>query len=380
MTQRDLVRRLAAAGDDSLIGGVARIAVLRANALGDLVFALPALAALRAAYPAAEMVLLARPWHAEFAPARVPGVDRTVVVPRHEGIWAEPGGVDDQEELAAFFARMREERFDLVLQLHGGGRHSNPFVRRLGARVTAGLATPDADPLDRTVPYVYYQPEVFRLLEVVARVGAPAVGNEPRLPVLEADVAEAGRLVDLTQPLAALHPGATDGRRRWPPERFAAVGDALAGAGAAVLVTGTQEEAGLVDEVVRRMEADATGLAGAVSTGGLAGLLSCCGVVVSNDSGPLHLAAAVGAATVGIFWCGNLINAGPVTRARHRPAISWRLDCPACGTNCITGSCRHSASFVADVTVEEVVGSALDLWADATTARLAERFPERRTG
>src|SRR3712207_8868396 len=47
------------------------------------------------------------------------------------------------------------------------------------------------------------------------------------------------------------------------------------------------------------------------------------------------------AATVGIYWCGNLINAGPVTRARHRPALSWRLDCPVCGADCTRHRCDH---------------------------------------
>lgn len=354
-------------GDEhGLVPDVHKIAVLRANALGDLVFALPALASLRAAYPAAEIVLLGRAWHAEFAPGRAPGVDRTVVVPPCHGIWAEPGSVDDQEELDRFFAAMGAEHFDLALQLHGGGRHSNPFVRRLGARLTVGLATPDAEPLDRSVPYVYYQPEVFRYLEVVARVGASPVGYEPRLAVLGTDLAEAAAVVGGAGPLVALHPGATDSRRRWAAERFAAVGDALAQRGAHVVVTGSHDEGDLVGEVVERMEAKASGLAGALSTGGLAGLLSCCAVVVSNDSGPLHLAAAGGAPTVGIFWCGNLITAGPVSRARHRPSISWTLDCPVCGTNCITGSCDHTESFVDDVSVEEVRESALDLLAAAT--------------
>ncbi len=350
-----------AASSGDVVPQVAKIAALRANGLGDLVFALPALAALRAAYPEAEIVLLGRAWHAEFVEGHVPSVDRTVVVPLAQGIWSPPGRPDDQEELDRFFATMREEGFDLALQLHGGGRHSNPFVRRLGARVTAGLATPDAERLDRWVPYVYYQSEVFRLLEVTATVGAPPVELEPRLTLLPRDGREADGVIDGVAPLAALHPGATAGRRRWPAEQFAAVGDALVEAGARVVVTGAGEEADLVGEVVDRMEAEAIGLPGALSTGGLAALLSRCGVVVSNDTGPLHVAAAVGAATVGIFWCGNMINAGPISRTRHRPAISWRLDCPVCGTNCITGSCHHDASFVADVGVEEVTAPAVEL-------------------
>ena len=347
------------------VAGVDRIAVLRANGLGDLLFAVPALEALRAAYPAAEIVLLARGWHAEFVPGRVPTVDRVVVVPFAQGVWSPPGRPDDPEELDRFFAAMGEERFDLALQLHGGGRYSNPFVRRLGARVTAGLQAPDAEPLDRGVPYVYYQSEVFRLLEVAAAVGAPAVGVEPRLALLDGDRLEAAERLGDAAPLVALHPGATDGRRRWPPERFAAVGDALASSGARVVVTGAAEESELVEEVVGRMDGRARSLAGELSTGGLAAVLARSAVVVSNDSGPLHLAAAVGAATVGVFWCGNLINAGPLTRARHRPAISWRLTCPTCATNCITGSCEHDDSFVADVALEEVRASALDLFRSA---------------
>ncbi len=55
----------------------------------------------------------------------------------------------------------------------------------------------------------------------------------------------------------------------------------------------------------------------------------------------------VGAATVGIYWAGNLINAGPITRARHRTVLSWRLNCPVCDRNCLQTTCDHQASFVA---------------------------------
>lgn len=355
----------------ALVPGVAKIAVLRANGLGDLMFAVPALTALRAAYPDAEIVLLARPWHAEFAPGRVAAIDRVIAVPDVRVLTAPPDHVDDMAALDRFFITMGAERFDLALQLHGGGRESNPFVRRLGARVTAGLRTSDAEPLDYSIPYVYYQPEVFRLLEVVARVGASPTDVEPHLRVLDADHAEADEVVGGAGPLVALHPGATDTRRRWPPERFAAVGDALAEAGAHVVVTGIDDESSLVARVTAAMHHPATALAGRLSMGGLAAVLSRCAVVVSNDSGPLHLAAAVGAPTVGIYWCGNLINAGPVTRAWHRPVLSWRLDCPVCGRNCITDSCDHRQSFVADVTTDEVVACALDLLTPARRLELA---------
>lgn len=341
---------------------VRKIAVLRANALGDFLLALPALDALRAAYPEAELVLLGKAWHAAFLAGRPGPVDRVVVVPPYGGVSADPGSPVDDAALDRFFDAMRSERFDLAVQIHGGGRSSNPFALRLGARTTIGLKTEDAPALDRWIPYVYYQSEVMRYLEVAALAGATFAHPEPRLAVTEADLREAAALVPArARPLVALHPGASDPRRRWPPASFAAVGDALAAAGAQVVVTGVEAERDVVEAVIGAMRWPALDLSGRLSVGGLAGVLSRCAAVVSNDTGPRHLAEAVGAATVGIYWCGNVINAGPMTRARHRPAISWRLHCPVCGASCIESRCEHRESFVADVPVAEAVASALDL-------------------
>jgi ADP-heptose:LPS heptosyltransferase len=344
-----------------------RIAVLRANAIGDLIFALPALDSLRAAYRQAEIVLLGLPWHAEFLSGRPGPIDRVEVVPVYRGIREEGGGAEDVAGQERFFAAMAREHFDLAIQIHGGGRNSNPFVLRLDARVTAGLRTPDAAPLDRWVPYIYYQPEVHRYLEVMALVGARPVGFEPRLRLLPGDLEEAYTAVpEAGPPMVVLHPGAGDPRRHWPTEGFAAVGDALAQAGARVVVIGGRpEERPLVDAVVGGMKSPALNLAGRISLRGLAGLLSRCAVVVGNDSGPLHLAHAVGARTVGVYWCGNVITAGPLTRSRHRLAISWRLNCPVCGADTTRTPCSHHVSFVADVLVDEVLEPALELYQDA---------------
>ncbi|MFL6113490.1 MAG: glycosyltransferase family 9 protein, partial [Catenulispora sp.] len=320
------------------IPDVRKIAVLRANAVGDFIFALPALEALRAAYPRAEVVLLGRPWHAEFWAGRPGPIDRVIPVPPSRGVNdAEPEA--PAEVLDRFFARVRAERFDLAVQLHGGGANSNPFVSRLGARVTAGLRDTGAPPLDRWVPYVYFQPEIVRYLEAVALVGAGPVTLEPRVVVTPRDRDEAHAAVPDGPPLAVLHPGAIDPRRRWPPESFAAVGDALADVGARVAVTGTAGERAAVRAVVAAMRHPALDLCGRLSLGGLAGLLARAAVVVSNDSGPLHLAHAVGARTVGVYWCFNLVNSSPLTRARHRPFVSWRRACPVCGHDETEGRC-----------------------------------------
>ncbi len=346
----------------SPLADVRSIAVLRANGIGDLMFALPALDSIRAAYPAARVTLLGTPWQHAFWAGRPGSVDEVLVVPVSRGVREEDGAPSDPAALDAFFERARARRFDLALQLHGGGAHSNPFVLRLGARTTAGLAAPGAPELDHTVPYRYYQSEVLRLLEVAAAVGAPAVTLAARLEVTAGDEAAAETVHPSSpRPLAVLHPGAGDPRRRWPSAAFATVGDALASAGAEVVVTGGPGDRALAAAVVAGMRRPAHDVSGRLGLGGSAGLLARARVVVGNDSGPLHLAAAVGAATVGIYWCGNLINAAPFTRSRHRPLASWRLDCPVCGVDCTRAACPHDASFVAEVPVDEVVTEALDL-------------------
>jgi ADP-heptose:LPS heptosyltransferase len=341
---------------------VRRIAALRANALGDLLVALPALEAVRAAYPEAELVLLGRRWHQDFLSARPGPVDRVIAMPPLLGV-STPDDVDAPASPPAdFLAAVRAERFDVALQLHGGGGYSNRFVRCLGARVTAGPRALGAEALDRWFRYEYWQPEVLRYLEVAAMVGAPPVSLQATVAVTEADREEALRAVPPVQGrLVAIHPGAGDPRRRWPAERFAAVADALAGDGAEIVVTGDAGDGGLVTRVVGEMRRPARPLAGDLSLGGLAALLSRCALVAGNDTGPLHLARAVGTPTVAVYWAGNLLTAGPVGRGRHRTPVSWTVHCPVCGANVIDERCAHDPSFVAAVGVEAVLEQARDL-------------------
>jgi ADP-heptose:LPS heptosyltransferase len=361
------VRPLRPGGE--LVAGAERIAVLRANALGDFIVSLPALEALRAAYPGAEITLLAADWHGELLRGRPSPVDRCLPVPPSQGVRDDSEPAPPQA-LEAFFERMRAQRFDLAVQLHGGGRHSNPFVRRLGARLAAGSQAPDAPPLDRCVPYTLYQPEVVRFLEVVGLVGAAPVGLEPRLQVTGRDRAEAARaLPEDGRPLVALHPGGSDPRRHWPLEKLAAVAAELARKGPRLVVIGTAAEQARCGRLVELLEGRAESLCGRLRLSGLTGLLERCALLVGNDSGPMHLAAAVGTATAGVYWCGNLVNVGPLARARHRAVPSWRTHCPACGTDCIHDRCAHQDSFVAEVRVSDVLAEALDL---------LEREPRRR--
>jgi ADP-heptose:LPS heptosyltransferase len=188
--------------------GPRRIAVLRCNALGDYLMVTPALAALRRAFPHAELTLLGGAWHADFLTDRPGPVDRVLVVPEVPGLAGQPGGAPPAHALADFLAAARGYRYDLALQLHGGGAASNPLVRALGARRSVGLQADGAEPLDATVPYRYYQPEVFRFLEVAALVGAAGPPEYPPLAVSTREQAAAARLLTGDGPWVALHAGA----------------------------------------------------------------------------------------------------------------------------------------------------------------------------
>jgi len=345
---------------------VGRIAVLRPNAVGDFVFALPALHALRHAHPDAELVYIGKEWHARFLHGRPGPVDRVLVMSPVPGVGApvamgagqqpEAGG----EPLERFLARMRDERFDIALQMFGGGRFSNPFVAQFGARLTVGARAADAPPLDRWTAYVEPGNRRLALLEIAALAGATALPLQQELAVTDADRCEADAVLPATpgRRLAVLQPGASDARRRWSAGRFAAVGDALAAHGVMVAINGTGAEAEVVEQVRAAMRHDAAGLAGKLSLGGLCGLLERADVMVSNDTGPLHLALAIGTPCVGIFWHTNLADGMPLRPSLLRAAVSARLHCPVCGTDNRTVRCAHAASFVDDVPVSEVVDMA----------------------
>ncbi len=337
-----------------------KIAVLRANGLGDMLMATPALRALGKGFPQAQITYLTLPWLRDFA-GRYPYLHRVEAIPPYPKIHAPSAAEPPPRESAdAFFSRMQAERFDLAIQMHGGGADSNPFVSRLGARHTLGLTAPGAMPLEHNLRYIYYQPEVIRYLELVGKLGVPWDGLDMDVPILAADLA---RLAEVWRPnggrYAVLHVGAGDRRRRWPVESFARVAEHIHERwGYTLVVTGREDEREISERLLAICSVPLVDLSCRLDLGAMAALVSGASLMVCNDTGPSHMAYAQGVPSVVIYWCGNLINAGPFRRERFRPVLSWTLSCPQCGT---TGRCSCPASWVADVTVEEVVAQVDDL-------------------
>lgn len=158
---------------------------------------------------------------------------------------------------------------------------------------------------------------------------------EPRVPALTAPVeaveAWRARVGGAEGPLAGLFPGSNAPARRWPPERFAEVGKALTSDGARVVVMGSPSERGLTAAVAREVPG-AVDAGGRTDLPGLAALLSLCDLVVTNDTGPMHVAAAVGTPTVSLWGPSDPAEVAPPT-GRHVTVSTGELPCRPCLKN-----------------------------------------------
>ncbi len=312
----------------------ARVAVFRAlPGLGDVLCAVPALRAVRAAYPEARVTLIGveatRPLALRFGRY----VDEFLPFPGYPGL---PEGVpDDAGAIVAFFAAARARRFDLAFQMHGSGGVTNPVVAQLGAKVAVGYHAPDA-PLPPgfavALPYPEDAPEVWRNLRLVAaalgvQTGQAGQADDPAFafPVMPDDrralaalLAPAEALALAPGDYAIVHPGASVGARRWPADRFAQVADALAARGLRVVLTGTAAESAITRAVAAAMTHPALDLAGRTDLGPLAALLADARLVLCNDTGVSHLAAALRVSSVVLFTASDPARWAPLDRARHR--------------------------------------------------------------
>lgn len=299
---------------------IRRICVLRPLQLGDLICATPALRALRHGFPQAHIDLIGLPWAREFVDRCSHLVDGFIAFPGYPGL---PEREPDLRRLPGFFADVQSLEYDLAVQLHGSGGITNPITAMLGARRMACFVKHgDWRPEQAlAIPYPEDRHEVHRLLALVEALGAPGEGDEVEFPVTHGDRLELAMALegrDLPQPFAVVHAGSRALERRWPIERFAAVADGLARMGVGVVLTGTNEEAALVQSLEAAMRAPATNLCGRTSIGALTALIARAGLLVSNDTGVSHIAAGVGTPSVVIFLTSEPARWAPLDGRIHR--------------------------------------------------------------
>lgn len=312
---------------------IPRIAIFRALQLGDLIQAVPALRALRAGFPRAEITLIGLPWARSFVERFSRYIDRFVEFPGFPGI-AEREVV--AERTARFIEEQRSYGYDLAIQMHGSGRTSNHVVRALGASMTAGyFEGQDECALTFAASYPDDQPEVYRNLGLAKLLGCPADDPTLEFPLDASDCAEAAALLPrvpgATRPRIGIHAGARPPARRWPASYFAALADELVHLwNMQIILTGSTDELSIVRAVEEQMTTRPVNLAGKTSLGGLAAIIDSLDLFISNDTGPAHIANALGTPSITIFGPADYRRWVPLNQSLHRVA-RHPVACSPCG-------------------------------------------------
>jgi ADP-heptose:LPS heptosyltransferase len=262
----------------------------------------------------------------------------------------------DARRTVQFLQQMQAEQFDLAIQMHGSGVYSNPFTLMLGARVTAGFVREgdSAGCLDAALPMPSNMNEVRRVLALTTFLGASPQGEETEFPLWAEDIAAAQALLASVQPpLIGLHPAAREATKRWASERFAIAGTVLQQQyGGTVVILGGLEELPLTESIAHKIAPSCLNLAGKTSLAVLGGVISQLSVLVTNDSGPAHIAYALGIPTVTLFGGTDPTVWGPLRNDRHRVLVH-NVPCRPCDY----GVCPVGYTCLENLTVEQVVES-----------------------
>ncbi|CAM3966782.1 glycosyltransferase family 9 protein [Bordetella bronchialis] len=288
---------------------------IRLDNMGDVLMTTPALRALKAAVPGRRLTLLASRSGAAVAP-HVPEIDALIV---HEAAWVKNAG-SPPEAFHAIVERLRQGRFDGAVIFTVYSQSALPAALMChAAGIPRVLAYSRENPYHlisdwarEIEPLPEPRHEVQRQLDLVATVGATAADTRLSFQVREPDHQALDRVlrehaVAASQGWVLAHCGATAESRRYPASLFAQAIDMLAGAGESVILTGSRDERALVDEVVARSgdPGKLVNLAGRLTLGELGALISRAGVLVSNNSGPVHMAAALGTPVVDLYALTN---------------------------------------------------------------------------
>ncbi|HEU0179387.1 MAG TPA: lipopolysaccharide heptosyltransferase II [Blastocatellia bacterium] len=351
-----------------------RIIVRGANWIGDAVMTLPALERLRSSFPQSHIALLATPLTTGLF-ENSPFVDEVIEYRRKE---------DGTRAFIDAMRLMRARRFDLAALFQ------NAFEAALltwsgGARRRIGFAAQGRGPLLThkllRSPRHNDRHQVHDYLDIVAECERVCLGGnlesrisnlESRtsnpLPSLTASPAQrqAAEILlrragaeSISRPLVALNAGATNSRaKRWPEDRFAALADQLIETlGSRIIFIGAASERDDAERIIRRMKRrGAINLAGETGIAELIGALDSCDLLISNDTGPAHIAAALGRPTLTIFGPTNEFETAP----RAARAESIRAEGVECA-RCMLRDCPIDHRCMTRIAPSEVFERALKL-------------------
>jgi lipopolysaccharide heptosyltransferase II len=300
---------------------VRRILCIRLDYLGDVLMTTPALRALKQSLPHSRITLLTSPGGAAIA-GYIPEIDDSIV---YAAPWLKHGGTSDHAVDLAMIEQLRAGRFDaaVIFTVYSQNPLPSALLCHL-AGIPLRLAHCRENPyrllsdwVPDSEPQQQIRHEVRRQLDLVATIGAHADDERLSFRVPAQDRAWAADFLqrhDIGERWIVLHPGASAPSRRYPPGHWHAVAQQLAARlRCPLLFTGSAQEAELVDQIAAGVPG-ARSLAGTLSLGQLAALIERTPLLISNNTGPAHLAAALGTPLVDLY---------AQTNPQHTP---WRVE------------------------------------------------------
>ncbi|MCX7794180.1 MAG: lipopolysaccharide heptosyltransferase II [Thermodesulfovibrionales bacterium] len=328
-----------------------RILVRGVNWIGDAVMTIPALRALRRYFKESEISLLVKPW---VAPVFYdsPYLDNIILYP------SEADSLMGKWRLAETLKRegftkaiLLQNAFDAALIAFLAG-----VPERIGySRDMRGILLTKRIPYsaeDRRIHHIEYY------LELLRRAGIPADYSQPWIKLSISERLEARRrLASLKRPVLAINPGASYGSaKRWFPQRFAKIADAFMDyTGGSVVLLGGEKEIDITKDIRKSINGeDIMILTGKTTLRELIAVISECDILLSNDSGPMHIGYAVGTPLVAIFGSTSPELTGP--RGFRDIVIKKDINCSPCfKRTCETMTCMDG------ITEEEVFGAVKSL-------------------
>jgi len=310
---------------------VKRILIRSTNWVGDTVMMLPSLLAVRETFPRAEITVLANPWVLPLLENH-PAVDRTIVIDKGRGV------IRAAKEVLLIISRLRNVRFDLavlfqnafeaaLLSYLGGIRY------RVGYNSDGrGLFLTHTVIRDKAIHSVH---QVDYFLGLIDAMGWQVTDTNPVVYLNAEDRKAVSMMLSSegicdNEMLVGLNPGAAYGpAKRWPAERFAVIGDWVSKRwGAKVVLFGSPAEAAVAEEVEMRMNAEPLNVCGKTTLGQAMALIKRCDFFLTNDSGLMHIAAALNRPLVAVFGPTDHVQTRPVSR--NARMVRHDLECSPC--------------------------------------------------
>jgi heptosyltransferase-2 len=344
------------------VGDSGKILIRGTNWVGDAVISIPAMREIRRLFPEAHITLLVRPWVQDIYSA-VEFVDEILLYDRdgiHRG-WAGFG---------TLIADLRSRRFDLAILLQNAFEAAliawcARIPRRIGyARDGRSLLLTDACRIDPELRHVH---QAYYYLGLLSGAGLMKPGPRDScddfpdisIGIRETDRQAAREMLRSAgfsegQVIIGVNPGAYYGEaKRWFPARYAAVADALAAQfGAQIVLFGSSSDLPVVEEVASPMKHSPLILAGRTTLGQLMALLQECRLLITNDSGPMHLAAALDVPQLALFGSTSEIATGPLSR--YATVIKHPVAC----NPCFLRKCPTDFRCMKGISVQQVLEAA----------------------